>query len=358
MQVATTAIYFIIVIGILIFVHELGHFIFARLMGVGIIKFSLGFGPKLAGKKKGETEYVVSAVPLGGYVKMMGEDPSEEEAEEEVDEGKSFLHKSILKKLSIVGAGPGFNFLFAVLLFAVLNMIGIPTLTTRVGEVMPDSPAMSAGIINGDKIVSIEGQKIKDWNDLRDLIVGNAGKELALTIKRGENLIDTRVTPEAREAKNIFGETVQTGIIGVKAAGEVINVRHNPAVAIVKGAILTGNATRLTVTSIVKIFQGKLSPRNLAGPVGIASIIGQQARQGFLNVISLMAFLSVSLGVINLVPLPVLDGGHIMFFALEGISRKPFSIRQREIAQQIGIMVLILLMAYVFYNDISRIVER
>lgn len=351
MQITTTVIYFIIVIGILIFIHELGHFLFAKRLGVGILKFSLGFGPKLAGKKKGETEYVISAFPLGGYVKMIGEDPTEESGDPE----KSFSMKPLPKRLAIVAAGPGFNFLLAVILFAALHMAGIPTLTTRVGEIMPDSPAMAAGILNGDKVVSIEGQKVKNWNDLRQAITANAGKTLTLGIQRGDSIFYVQVTPESREAKNIFGENVKTGVIGVKASGEVITERYNPAVAMVKGVLWTGNTTSLTVTSMVKILQGKLSPKNLAGPVGIATIVGEQARQGIMSVISLMAFLSVSLAVINLVPLPVLDGGHIMFFLVEAISRKPFTLRQREVAQQIGIILLIALMAYVFSNDIQRI---
>lgn len=351
---AATAIYFIIVIGILISIHELGHFLFAKGLGVGVLKFSLGFGPKLVGRKKGETEYVVSAVPLGGYVKMMGEDPTQEAEDPE----KSFSLKPLTSRLAIVAAGPGFNFLLAVFLFAILHMVGIPTLTTRVGEVMPDSPAMAAGMAQGDRIIAVEGQKVKDWGDLRKMVVGSAGKALTFTIQRGESVFDVQVVPESREAKNIFGETIQTGIIGVKAAGEVVTKRYNPALAMVKGAVWTGNATSLTVVSIVKILQGRLSPKNLAGPVGIAAIVGEQAKRGIMSVISLVAFLSVSLGVINLVPLPVLDGGHIMFFAVEAVSRKPFSLRQREVAQQIGIMLLILLMAYVFYNDILRVVEK
>lgn len=351
MQITITAIYFIIVIGILIFFHELGHFLFAKRLGVGVLKFSLGFGPKLAGKKRGETEYVISAFPLGGYVKMVGEDPTEESEDPE----KSFSLKPLPKRLAIVAAGPGFNFLLAVILFAVLHMVGIPTLTTRVGEVMPDSPAMAAGILDGDKVVSIEGQKVKNWNDLRQAITANAGKTLTLGIQREDSMFSVQLTPESREAKNIFGENVKTGVIGVKASGEVITERYNPAVAMVKGVVWTGNTTNLTVTSMVKILQGKLSPKNLAGPVGIATIVGEQARQGIMSVISLMAFLSVSLAVINLVPLPVLDGGHIMFFLVEAISRKPFTLRQREVAQQIGIILLIALMAYVFSNDIQRI---
>ncbi len=353
MQIATTVIYFIIVIGILIFIHELGHFLFAKRLGVGVLKFSLGFGPKLVGKKKGETEYVISAVPLGGYVKMMGDDPSEEAQDPE----KSFSEKPLPSRLAIVAAGPGFNFLLAVVLFAVLHMIGIPTLTTRVGEVVPDSPAMQAGILNGDKIIAAEGRKIKDFDDLRKMVMNNAGKTITFKIQRGESVFDVQITPEPMETKNIFGETVQTGVIGVKA-DEVVTERYNPAMAIFKGAKLTGSVTRLTVVSIVKIIQGKLSPKNIAGPVGIATIVGEQARQGILSVISLTAVLSLSLGVINLVPLPALDGGHILFFAVEAVSRKPFTIRQREVAQQIGIMLLILLMVYVVYNDILRIVEK
>ena len=342
-------------LGVLIVFHEFGHFLFAKLSGVGVLTFSVGFGPKLWVKKKGETEYALSAFPLGGYVKMVGEDPEEEV--KAVDLERSFAHKSLLKRTAIVAAGPGFNLLLAVfLLMVVFLFYGVPVLSNLVGAVEPDSPAAQAGIQKGDRIVAVDGQAVTAWDDLSSAIKQSGGQPLALRVQRSGEEVAMTVQPRKREVKNIFGELKEDWMIGI--GSQVSIEKGDPGLAVSKAFIQTYEYSKLTLIGLYKMITREVSPRNLGGPILIAQMAGQQAQEGIGSFLAFLAVLSINLGVLNLLPVPVLDGGHLFFFAVEAIIGRPVSLKYREKAQQVGIFLLLLLMIFAFANDIFRLFEK
>jgi len=341
-------------LGILIVIHELGHFLVAKKSGVGVLTFSIGFGPKLFKRKIGETEYAVSAFPFGGYVKMVGEDPDDQVTE--LDVQKSFSHQSLAKRMAIVAAGPVSNLLLAVVIFLwTFLSYGVPVSTSKVAAVEPNSPAAAAGIEKGDRIVAVDGQLIEKWEDLSRRIKESRGSPLSLRVMREEREIETTVQPSKRETKNVFGETQETWIIGI--ASEPMIERGNPLLAVGQAFYKTGEYSVVTLVALFKMVAGDLSPKNLGGPLLIAQMAGQQAREGLASFFFFVAVLSINLGVLNLLPIPVLDGGHLFFFLLEGILGRPIGVKQRERAQQVGIVILLMVMAYAFYNDIARFFE-
>ncbi len=348
----TSIISAIIVLGVLIFVHELGHFLFAKLFDVGVEKFSLGFGTKIVGFRKGETEYLISAFPLGGYVKMIGENGEGELSE--ADQARSFAAKPPLQRIAIVAAGPVFNLLFAYLLFILIYMVGVPAATTKIGEVMKDKPAARAGLMTNDVVTAIDGKPVQRWDDLAKTIAEGKGQPLELQVRRGNTVLTFRVTPESRSSKNLFGETVTSPVIGVVAAGEIVTDRFGPLDAFVKGSAQSWNVIKLTILSLVKLVERAIPLDTIGGPIMIAKMAGQQAAAGGVSFFAFMALLSVNLGVLNLLPVPILDGGHLFFYFWELIFRRPVSMKTREIAQQIGLALLIGLMVLAFYNDIAR----
>jgi regulator of sigma E protease len=345
----------IVVLGVLIFVHELGHFLVAKISKVRVVKFSLGFGPKILGKKAGDTEYLISMIPLGGYIKMLGESDEEEIKEEDLK--RSFLQQSLWKRAGIVAAGPIFNFLFGALLFSLIYCFGVPTLTTEVGEVRKGFPAEKMGIVKGDIIVAINDREVSKWEELSEIIQKNGGEELKITLKRGSRLFNIQLSPIASPSKNIFGEDIEVYLIGISASERFIKERYNPIIALFKGLEHTWRITELTVMTLVKLVERKISLQTLGGPILIAQLAGKQAQAGILSFLFFMGLLSINLGVLNLLPIPILDGGHLCFFALEGIFRRPLKEKIVEIAQQVGLFILILLMIFVFYNDILRIIN-
>ena len=345
----------VIGLGLLIVFHEFGHFLLAKLSGVGVLTFSVGFGPKLWVVKKGETEYALSAFPLGGYVKMVGEDPDEEVQQADIE--KSFAHKSLLKRIAIVVAGPGFNLLLAVFLFIVVfTFYGVPVMSTQVSGVEKGSPAERAGITKGDRIVAIDGEPVKEWEELSKKIKGSGGRALNLQIRRGEEVKNITVQPTQKEGRNIFGERKDDWIIGI--GSQVSIEKGNPGLAVVKAVVQTYDYSKLTLMAFYKMLLGDVSPRNIGGPILIAQMAGQQAQEGLGSFLAFLAVLSINLGVLNLLPVPVLDGGHLLFFLVEAVIRKPVSVKYREVAQQVGICLLALLMVYAFYNDIVRFFEK
>ncbi len=350
---STNIVAFIIVLGVLIFFHELGHFLIARFFRVGIEKFSLGFGPRLFGKKIGITDYRVSVFPLGGYVKMVGEEPDSELNPADIP--LSFSHKHVMKKILIVAAGPFFNLLLAVLIFLIIFLIsGIFILKPVAGTLETNSPARIAGLAKGDLIESINGKAVSSWDDMAKIISGSNGKKLSFSVKRNGDVLKVDIVPEHREAKNIFGEDIKRYAIGITSAGDYYIKKLNPFEALYESMRQTYRIADLTVVSIVKLIQGTLSPKTLGGPIMIAEMAGQQAREGAANFVFFIALVSINLAVLNFLPIPVLDGGHLFFFFVEAAIGKPVNIKIREIAQQVGIFILIVLMIYVFYNDITR----
>lgn len=342
-------------LGLLIVFHEFGHFLFAKLSGVGVLTFSVGFGPKIWVKKVGETEYALSAFPLGGYVKMVGEDPDEQVSAQDME--KSFAHKGLIKRIAIVVAGPGFNLLLAVLLLmGVFTFYGVPVMSTQVSGVEKGSPAELAGIQKGDRITAIDGFSVNEWEELSSRIKGSGGKPLNVQVRRGAETVDISVQPTQKEGRTIFGERKDDWIIGI--GSQVSIEKGNPGLAVVRAFYQTYEYSRLTLLAFYKMIVGDVSPRNIGGPILIAQMAGQQAQEGLGSFLAFLAVLSINLGVLNLLPVPVLDGGHLLFFLVEAVIRKPVSVRYREMAQQVGICLLALLMVYAFYNDIVRFFEK
>lgn len=349
-----TIIATIIVLGVLIFVHELGHFLAAKLSRVGVLTFSLGFGPKLFGRKVGETQYQVSAVPLGGYVKMIGEEPGEKLPPELLP--KSFSAQPVGRRLGIVFAGPFFNFLFAVVAFAIAFVVGLPTLLPEVGEVKPDFPAYQAGLQPGDRVLEVNGSPVKRWEDLAKVIHESSDRPLQLKVDREQKTIQISVTPQVSIQKNLFGDEVRVGLIGISPSGKTFIERTDPFSAVYRAVLQSWRVTELTVVSIYKIIEGKISAKTIGGPILIAQLAGQQAKAGFLSLIIFMAVISINLVILNILPIPVLDGWHLLIFLLEAVIGRPVSLKIRERAQQIGVFIIIFIMLLVFYNDITRII--
>lgn len=446
----SSVLIFIVVLGVLIFFHELGHFLVARLFGVGVERFSLGFGPRLFGATVGRTDYRVSAVPLGGYVKMVGEEPDAPLPPEDLP--LSFTHKPVGKRALIVFAGPFFNILLAVAIFTLgLYIAGLPSIRPVVRAVESGGPAEQAGIREGDLIRAIEGQPVVSWRDIDAAAEESGGQPMRVTVQRHDDVLEVTLRPEPATAKNLLGDTVtyhelgiqgyaapramvddvmeglpaaEAGVqkgdrivaidgtpidswermqemvaaskgrplnftierdqalielsiapdeiqetdllgikqsvyrIGIRGSGVVIpeqdrvNVRLGPVQAIGMGLGETWRIIRITGHFFVKMFQRQVGSEAIGGPIRIAQMANQQAQEGLLSLLYFIAIISVNLAVINLLPIPVLDGGHLLFFAIEAVQGKPVSVRTREAAQQVGLFLLLLLMVFVFYNDI------
>ncbi len=352
-----TILAFIIVLGILIFIHELGHFLMAKASGVGVLKFSLGFGPALIRKRFGETEYQLAMFPLGGFVKMLGEDPDDKDQLSHIDPKKSFSHKPLKIKASIVFAGPFFNFLLAVLIYTAVAWAGVPYLLPVVGGVQKDSPADKAGLLKNDMIQTIDRKKVSAWDDVSSTLqASKAGRSIEIEVIRDSKVFVVHVTPVVTKGKNMFGEQITRPMIGISASDKTAIKRYGPLSGIGYGFGQCYKIVELTAVAFGKMIKGSISVKeSLGGPILIAQVSGQTFKAGLLPFVSLIAFISINLAIINLLPIPVLDGGHLLLFLIEGITGKPVEGRPREIAQQIGLFILIMLMLFAFYNDITRI---
>ncbi len=436
-MVLTNIIFFIIALGILVFVHEFGHFIIAKKSGVGVLKFSLGFGRKLIGKKIGETEYQISAFPLGGYVKIIGENPEEEVSEEE--RGKSFSNKPIPKRVAIIVFGPLMNLVLAFVLLCLVALIGfkVPAFIEappRVGWIEPDSPGQRAGLSEGDLIIRIDDRKVSTWEEVElivatnpkarlrldieregeivtkelapverglfgagyaglqpelppiideiiegdpadlgglrkgDLVLAIDGEEMrhwsqmAMTIrknpektltfrvKRGQEILSFSIMPKAVDIKE---KTI--GLIGISIpAGDTVHKRYGLFRAIVWGGSQTLEQTKMTLTILWRLLVRKISHKALGGPISIFVFAGATAKTGITEFMRFMAGLSIMLAIVNTFPIPILDGGHLLFLGIEAIRRRPISVRTREFAYRVGLVFIIMLMIIVFYNDIYR----
>jgi regulator of sigma E protease len=434
----------IVVLGILIFVHELGHFLVAKRSGVGVLKFSLGFGPKLVGVKRGETEYLLSAFPLGGYVKMIGEDPADASVEA-ADPARSFSQKSVATRARIILAGPVANLLLPVVIFwGVFATVGQPYFLPIVGAPDPGSPAAQAGLLPGDRVQALNGERIERWTDVEAAVQASAGTPLNFTVMRDGRAFDVRLTPRAVVTPDIFGQETQAwdvglhpllstrigqvllghvaeqaglrsgdrivalngtpiveweqlaktihespgkpvrltverdgrrfdilvtprptkqqtasgeeeiGLIGIGPTAESRYQRLNPVTALVAGVKKTADLSVLIVQGFVKLIQAKISPKTIGGPILIGQMAGEVVQRGPVEFLSFTALLSINLAILNLLPIPVLDGGHLLFSLIEWLRGKPVSLRKREIAQQVGMVLLVGLMIFAFYNDITR----
>ena len=435
----------IILLGIIIFIHELGHFLFAKVLGVRVLKFSLGFGPKIVGKRYNDTEYLISSIPLGGYVKMLGENTEDELNEE--DKPFAYNNQPVWKRVIIVASGPLFNLAFAVLLFIVIFISGTPTLYPDVGKILENSPAAKEGFLTGDRVLAIDGNVIQSWDEIDKSLHESSGKTLLFKVKRGKEVIELSVTPVHKFGKNILGEDEEYWDIGISpliypVVGEVIKggraeeagmkkgdriveidgtliktwqdmteiIHRNPErilhfkierdnrifelaitpekkslyvpsseaqelgiigirhiennfikkysipEAVSLGVRKTWDISVLTFVVIVKIIQRVLPMDIIGGPIFILQMAGEQASRGLLDFFFFMAVINVNLGILNLLPIPILDGGHIVFLGIEAIRRKPLNEKIIAISQRVGIVIIITIMVFAFYNDIMRII--
>ena len=348
----------VVVLGIMIFFHELGHFLAAKYFNVKVLKFALGFGPRITAKEVGETEYSIRYFPLGGFVKMLGEDETDDESKEIApeDEKRAFNRQHPLKRIAIVAAGPFFNLVLAFLLFMGLFMVsGDYILTPEIGEVKEGSPAERAGILKGDIIVSVQDVKIEKWEDIKNIVQDHAGKPLLITVSRAGKLYSYSLIPEESVEENEFGEEVNRALIGIVNSGEVINIDLSPVEAFKESLYQTWRWIKLTCLVVVKLFQGSVSLKTVGGPIMIGQMTGQIVQESISSLVPFMAIISINLGILNLFPIPILDGGVILFLLFEMLLRRPVSLDKRELAQKIGLSILLLLMIVVFYNDVLRL---
>lgn len=329
----------ILVFGLLIMVHELGHFLVAKQVGIQVDEFSIGMGPLLLGRKWGETQYSLRLLPIGGYNKMAGMEPGDE------DNPRGFNRKSVGKRTAVIAAGSIMNILLALVFFVIVfAMLGVPSQANIVGEINEKSPAARAGILPGDRIVAIDGAEVGNWNEIVSVIHTNSGKDLTLTLLRDGRERSVHVIPE-------YNPENKVGLIGIKQSTE----RTGFIEAIVLG---TKNTVALTVsilTGLVQMLTGKI-PADVAGPVGIVSIMGNVAQLGLANILSFTALLSLNLGLINLFPIPALDGSRLVFLGFEGLRGKPLAPEKENLIHLVGFALLIMLMVFITYKDILRLI--
>jgi regulator of sigma E protease len=462
------------IFAILVMVHETGHFLMAKRIGVRVLRFSIGYPPRIFGIRRGETDYALGATPLGGYVRMLGDEMAEEPGPDtiksylreialdlitaakatgwlkchaqpdttvahtsrgleervlgilaaalvephpaaasastaiqphevqtpaavlgrdltlvekrlleqvnvygtlneaidalaetrpgvllEAFKARAFPSQPLAARFAIVLAGPLANMLFAPLLMILVFMIGVPTLLPVIGKVQQNMPASHAGLRPGDRVTAVNGKAIKSWDDLSDAVKNSSGGELHLVVVRasGQGSTQLTITPQRLPEETIYGNKVPTWIIGVSPRGDKVILSYGPLGAIRAGTIQTAQLLATLCIGIAKIFEGATPVREaLGGPIMIAQMAGKEAHQGFADLALFTVMLSLELGIINLLPVPLLDGGHLLFFAIEGIQGKPMQLRHREIAMQVGLFLLVVLMAFVILNDISRII--
>ena len=358
---------FLFVLTIVVFFHELGHFLVGRWAGVKVLTFSLGFGPELFGfNDRHGTRWKISAIPLGGYVKFFGDEteastPSADTLAHMTPEERalSFHHKKVGPRAAIVAAGPIANFLLAIVIFACMfTFFGKPNTSARVDKVEANSAAAAAGFQAGDVVTAIDGTKIETFSDMQRIVSGRAGERLTFTVKRGETSLQLQGTPELREVKDPFGNIQRLGVLGITrqtAAGDIVTERVDPATAVWLGVKETWFVIDRTLSYISRIFTGRESADQVGGPLRIAQMSGQVATIGLGALIQLAAVLSISIGLLNLFPVPLLDGGHLLFYAIEAARGRPLSERAQEVGFRIGLGLVLMLMVFATYNDILHL---
>ncbi|MEJ5377449.1 MAG: RIP metalloprotease RseP [bacterium] len=344
--------YAVVAFGILIFFHELGHFLMAKLMGVKVLTFALGFATKLLKVRVGETEYAICAVPLGGYVKMLGEDQEEEIPSEDLQ--RAFSSQKVWKRFMIVFAGPAFNLLLAVAIVSSLHLGEIPYLPARIQEVVEASPAAEAGLMPGDEILEVGGRPIKRFQELRELIFESEGAPLQLSVMREGSRLTLTVIPRLKVELSPYGDEIRIWQIGVVPVGEIRFENFGPLDALAQGLVWTWDKSWFTVRTLARLVTGRESIKNIGSPLLIGAEAAKQAEHGPASYFSFIAFVSVILAVMNLLPIPVLDGSHLLFFLVEAITRRPLSRRFLGAAQYVGIAILVCIMAWALYRDLDR----
>ena len=358
---------FLFVLTIVVFFHELGHFLMARLCGIKVLVFSIGFGPEIAGfNDRYGTRWKISAVPLGGYVKFFGDDnaasvPDQAAAASmsSADRKDSFMFQPVPSRAAVVAAGPIANFVLAIAIFAAIFMtVGKQTTSARVDAVQPASAAEAAGFKPGDLVLAINGEKIESFSDMQRIVSISAGETLSIDVDRGGAPINLKAAPQLKELKDNFGNVHRLGVLGISRSmspGDIKTEKAGPLRAIVMGAQETWFVVDRTLAYIGGVFVGREAADQLGGPIRIAQVSGQVATAGFTALIHLTAVLSVSIGLLNLFPIPLLDGGHLLFYAIETIRGRPLSERAQEVGFRIGLAVVVMLMIFATFNDILRL---
>jgi regulator of sigma E protease len=358
---------FLFVLTIVVFFHELGHFLVARWCGIKVLVFSLGFGPEIIGfNDRYGTRWKVSAVPLGGYVKFFGDEsaastPDREAAAamSEAEKKDSFIHQPVPSRAAVVAAGPIANFILAIMIFAgIFMVVGKQTATARVDAVQAGSAAEQAGFKPGDLVVSIDGDKIESFSDMQRVVSVSSGEPLKIVVDRDNKLVTLNATPELKEIKDNFGNVHRLGVLGISrsmADGDIKTEKVGPLMAVVMGAKETWFVVDRTMSYIGGVFAGREAADQLGGPIRIAQVSGQVASAGFTALIHLTAVLSVSIGLLNLFPIPLLDGGHLLFYGIEAARGRPLSERAQEVGFRIGLAIVVMLMIFATFNDILHL---
>lgn len=358
---------FLFVLTIVVFFHELGHFLVARLCRIKVLVFSLGFGPELVGRddRKG-TRWKISAVPLGGYVKFLGDDNAASvpdadalAAMPEEERRQTFLAQPVWARAAVVVAGPVANFLLAIVIFAGIFMIhGKQIATARIDSIRPGSAAEVAGFQPGDLVTAVDGQPIASFNELQRTVGINAGRTLQITVDRAGKLLTLPAEPQLTEIKDNFGNTHRLGVLGVTRSvkpEDAVVEKAGPLKALQLGVAETWFVTSRTLSYIGGVVTGREAADQLGGPIRIAQVSGQVASAGFVALLNLAAILSVSIGLLNLFPVPLLDGGHLLFYGIEAVRGKPLSERAQEFGFRIGFAIVVMLMIFATFNDILHL---
>lgn len=342
-------LYFILILGAIVLVHEFGHFIFSKLFGVYVYEFSIGMGPKILHwkKKGGETEYCIRAIPIGGFVSLAGEDADDNS---KIDKKRKLYSKPVWQRLIIMIAGATFNFLFAfVILFVSALIYGSVSTKPIVASVSEEYPAYTAGIKEGDTIVSINKQKVSSWNEVKLYIQTSEGKELNIVLKdKTGTKREVKVIPiEVKDDEGNISYAVGIGLDNTVRRGLWTSLKH--------ATQTTCSLYKLMLTTLKQLITGKFSVSDLSGPVGIYSVVDSQSKQGLQSILYLIAYLSMNVGVINLIPFPAFDGGRVLFLIIEKIRRKPIKAKTEGMINSIGFILLMLLMVFVTINDVIKL---
>jgi regulator of sigma E protease len=358
---------FLFVLSLVVFFHELGHFLVARWCGVRVLVFSIGFGPEIVGfNDRHGTRWKISAIPLGGFVKFFGDenaasvpDSTRLATMDAEERAHSFMFQPVAKRAAIVVAGPLANFLLAIVIFAgVFMLYGKQTMSARVDSVQPDSAAAEAGFKSGDVVVAINGRPVENFTEMQRIVGASAGETLAVTVDRDGNQLVLKATPALKEVKDNFGNVQRIGILGISRSMAPEDLKLHPVAppqAVVLAVQETWSVIERTLGYIGGVISGREAANQLGGPIRIAQMSGQVASFGFVPLIQLAAVLSVSIGLLNLFPIPLLDGGHLLFYLIEGIRGRPLSERAQEVGFRIGLAIVLMLMIFATFNDIVHL---
>jgi regulator of sigma E protease len=358
---------FLFVLSLVVFFHELGHFLVARWCGVRVLVFSIGFGPELFGfNDRTGTRWKISAVPLGGYVKFFGDDNAASVPDKaaaatmtEADRAQSFFFKPVWARAAVVVAGPLANFVLAIVILAgILMLYGQRTTLPRVDSVLEKSAAAAAGFKPGDLVLSIDGKKIESFSDMQRVVSVSAGRTLEIVVDRDGKSVTLKAVPELKENMDFFGNVRREGVLGitrsVTSPDEIKTEKVGPIQAVWLATEQTGTVIGTTLSYIGGIFAGREAADQLGGPIQIAAVSCQVATLGFMPLLNLAAFLSISIGLLNLFPIPLLDGGHLLFYAIEAVRGRPLSEQAQEVGFRIGLAIVVMLMVFATFNDIVR----